>query len=115
MTSKKNEYQVNHQTAKGVEDYFESWDAGGESSYLYTEDRGIAQMLKEQFPRCATYIFRGALVAWQFTVPTRLIPLLKRRCRTEKVFERKKARISAVDSQRLTVSEGLEFRIAETN
>jgi hypothetical protein len=44
-----------------------------------------------------------------------LIPLLKRRCRTEKVFERKKARISAVDSQRLTVSEGLEFRIAETN
>jgi hypothetical protein len=78
---------------------FEHWDAGGGSSYLYAADREIARKLKEQFPRFATYDYRGTVVGWQFTVPTRLIPFLRRRYQIPSERNREGRRKNIDDSQ----------------
>ena len=62
---------------------FDSWDAGGSSCYLYTENWDFAKALKKEFGRCAVYLRNTRAVAWQYRVPKRVILRLKRRGLTE--------------------------------
>ena len=57
----------------------ETWDAGGSESYFYTEDRSVARDLKSEFPLPSVYFRANYPFAWQFVVPKRVVPLLKRK------------------------------------
>ena len=57
----------------------ESWDAGGSSSYLYTEHRTVAKELRRTFRKYAAYNRGQGIFAWQFTIPTRLLPSVLKR------------------------------------
>ena len=58
---------------------FESWDAGGRESYLYTQDRSIAKELRKEFGCGMVYFRNEAPFGWQFLVPTRILPLLRKK------------------------------------
>ncbi|GEM_PF-6118221 len=57
----------------------EFWAAGAHFSYLYTEDFRIAQEMKKEFGECSIYLRNAYLFGWQFRIPDRIIPLMKRR------------------------------------
>lgn len=60
-------------TPDSILDY---WDAGGSSSYLYTEDRTVAKELRRTFRNYASYHGNQGTFAWQFKIPNRLLPAL---------------------------------------
>jgi hypothetical protein len=58
---------------------FECWKAGGDFEYCYTEDRIIADELKAEFKPATTYGTESKIYAWQFLIPSRILPLLKKK------------------------------------
>jgi hypothetical protein len=55
------------------------WDAGGDESYLYTEDWSVARGLRSEFPPPTVY-YRGTQpFAWQFVVPKRIVAILRKK------------------------------------
>ncbi len=58
---------------------FESWNAGGNHSYFYTEDWLIARELIRDFPFPTVYERGNNTFAWQFLLPNRMCPLLRKK------------------------------------
>jgi hypothetical protein len=58
----------------------EFWIASPTEAYLYTESEKVANELLADF-RAPTCYYRGngSLFAWQFLIPNRLLPLLRRK------------------------------------
>ncbi len=54
----------------------EVWDAGGDNSYLYTEDRALAKTLKKKLRRPTVYSRRMIPFGWQFTASSRVVALV---------------------------------------
>jgi hypothetical protein len=79
---------------------FEVWHAGGDFSFLYTEDRDFARELRKEFGRAALYERRGKVFAWQFKIPNHLVNALKARFESQE----EKPENSSVDIQRVTVT-----------
>ena len=85
---------------------FDSWDAGGTEVYLYTEEWSAARELKSDFPHPTVY-FRGTQpFAWQFVVPKRILPLLKKKYLLRKVIidrdEEEQPENSSIEIQEVT-------------
>jgi hypothetical protein len=55
----------------------ELWDAGGDSTYFYTEHPSIFCELSKEFPHYSTYFKGKHICGWQFLVPNRIVPFLK--------------------------------------
>lgn len=60
-------------------DRFWIWLAGKDDAYVLVEDNELAVQLLDQFDRAARYERQGKILAWQFIVPIRIVPLLLKR------------------------------------
>lgn len=58
---------------------FETWDAGGDNLYLYTEDREIKKELSRDYATAGTYYRDKGCYGWQFLIRKRVLPFLKKR------------------------------------
>ncbi len=54
------------------------WSAGGKESYVFTTDRNLSKELRRHFPKRAIYFQNSIPFAWQYKVPTQLLPTLLR-------------------------------------
>jgi hypothetical protein len=58
---------------------FEYWNTGSRNSFIYTECREIAKDMLKDFGGTTVYFKRGLPFAWQWLVPSRVVPILMRR------------------------------------
>jgi len=91
------------------QDAIELWDAGGNESYLYTENWDIAKDLTKEFRRCAVYMRGSRVVAWQFRIKKTLIRPLKARFARFKKSNKEIAEKPSVENQQLTEMLKSEF------
>jgi len=54
----------------------ETWSAAKGESYLYTDSPTIAEFVKDDFPRCATYVAGGRIRAWHFLLPNHVLRMM---------------------------------------
>lgn len=86
---------------------FECWNISRNEMYLYTEDCSIAKELKKEFHSVTVY-FRGIHpFAWQFLVPARILPVLKKRYNAQDGFaevEAQRCEKESIENKQLTAA-----------
>jgi hypothetical protein len=58
---------------------FEYWEIGAREAFVYTEDRLLAERLRDDFGPATIYHSGPSAFGWQFRVPQRIVGLMKKR------------------------------------
>ena len=98
---------------------FDSWNAGGSDAYLYTENWDFAKELRKEFGHGGVYFRNCRAMAWQFKVPNRLLPLLRKKLEmlirdTQSAVEEEIAQKLDVDFQRVTGREKVKLALRDS-